>query len=214
MLILALSTSSSTASVAIYNSDTDTVIEKICTGGKTHSETLMPTVSELFEETAIEPAQIDMIAVDVGPGSFTGVRIGVATGNAMAMALNKQMAAVSSLEALAFSKYSQSTAVLLDARNGNGYAAHYTQGIETMPPSAVVIDEFISTLPDSTLFLGDGATIHKEIITAKISDAKFDDAHISAANVAKHAFLHKDIICVQVLPLYLKPSQAERLHGK
>lgn len=219
MLILAVSTSLSTASAAIYNTKTDFAAEKICEDKKTYSETLMPTVSALFDEYNISPDEIDLVAVDMGPGSFTGVRIGTASANAFCAALNKPMIAVSSLEALAYDCFSDCSHVasLLDARNGNGYAAMYLNGSEVIPPSAVVIDEFLNGVPSGTLFVGDGAIIHRDKILSKIKDARFcDTCAISAKSLSRLAYkkYQDGKRQSEVLPLYLRPSQAERLYGK
>ncbi len=218
MLILAVSTSLSPASAAIYDTSTDTFIEKVCTEKKTYSETLMPTVSALFDECSISPSDIELVAVDVGPGSFTGVRIGTASANAFSAALNKEMIAVSSLEALAFPFFSDNDNIvsLLDARNGNGYAAIYLNGEEIIPPCAIVIDEFLSSIEENSLFVGDGAEKHREAIISKVKNARFSDCEqISTSQLAKLAFIkHKNGKSVkEVLPLYLRPSQAERLYG-
>ena len=219
MLILAVSTSLSTASAAVYDTETGRTFEKACADKKTYSETLMPTVSALFDECSISPMDIDLVAVDVGPGSFTGVRIGVASANAFCAALNKKMIAVSSLLALAFpfSCDENNVVSLLDARNGNGYGAMYLNGDEIIPPSAIVIDDFLSDIPSDTLFVGDGAIIHKDKIISTIKNARFVDvASISTASLCKLAYkkYQNGEAKNEVLPLYLRPSQAERLYGK
>ena len=87
----------------------------------------MPAVDQLLAEAGLTPADLTALAVDVGPGSFTGVRIGVCHGNAMAMALGLPIVAVNALEALAFPLLGGSgpVAAIIDARNGNGYGALY-----------------------------------------------------------------------------------------
>ena len=99
MNILALETTDKVASVALL---TDTGCrEKRIESPLRHEETVMPAVDELLAEAGVSPAQLTAVAVDVGPGSFTGVRIGVCHGNAMALALGLPIVSVNALEAMA-----------------------------------------------------------------------------------------------------------------
>lgn len=221
MIVLAVSTSLSKASCALFDSELNISKEKQCADKKTYSETLMPTLSALLDECNITPDKIDLIAVDIGPGSFTGVRIGVASSNALACALSKEMIAVSSLEALAYPFIFDNAQVvsLLDARNGNGYGAVYQNSKEAVPPSAIVINCFLESIDSSldTLFVGDGARIHKNLILEKMPSARFcEDEQISTSLLARYAFekYKNGEATNEVLPLYLRPSQAERLYGK
>ncbi len=217
MLILSISTSGATASAAIYDSVSGMLKEALCDSKKTHSETLMPQISDMLDRTNIEPEQIELFAADIGPGSFTGVRIGIASINALAAALNRKVVGISSLEALAFGLCAESVVSLIDARNGNGYAAHYVNGVELLSPSPIVIKDFLLSLPDSTLFTGDGAAIHRDLINTLCINAGFTgNISVSAAVLAKMALMRYNNGAAeeQIMPLYLRPSQAERLYGK
>ena len=122
MTILALETTDKVASVALL---TDSgLLEKRIESPLRHEETVMPAVDELLAEAGLTPADLTALAVDVGPGSFTGVRIGVCHGNAMAMALDLPIVPVNALEALAYPLLGGSApvAAVIDARNGNGNA--------------------------------------------------------------------------------------------
>ena len=92
MRILAIESSAVTASVAILTDDVLTA-EYTVNYKKTHSQTLLPMIDEICKMTETEPESFDLIAVSQGPGSFTGLRIGAATGKGMALALDKKMAA-------------------------------------------------------------------------------------------------------------------------
>lgn len=217
MRLLALSTSQSVASAAVLQ---DGEIVKLIRddSGRTHSEMLMPMVERCLNELGLELEAIDAIAVDTGPGSFTGVRIGVCAANAMAMALGKSVIGVDSLTALYHNviKANGTVCALIDARNGNGYAALFKQGMVLDAPRAVVINEYIGTLPHDVLFVGDGSVVYAEEITKALPNAVFAQAEenlLLADAVAMAALKKLDSgeTSGYTLPLYLRPSQAERV---
>lgn len=217
MLILALSTSGRAASAALIK-DGAAICEKLSDAGLTHSETIMPLVDRLMCETGAGFGDIDFFASDVGPGSFTGVRIGVCICNAFAYAAGKPVVGVSSLEALALSASTErSVCALIDARNGNGYAALYDGAKETLAPSPVVVSELLPTVPPGTLFTGDGALIYGELITQCVPEAQFADGSarlLRASMLALPAMraVSEGRIMPEAMPLYLRPTQAERLY--
>lgn len=202
MLMLAVSTSAKNPSAALLLPDGTTVLRED-KSGKPHSVSLMPLMDDLISENGIELADIDCFAVDVGPGSFTGVRIGVSVVNAMAFALGKPIIAVSSLEALSqlASDEDETVCCLLDARNGNGYAAIFRDGECTLQPCACVQREIIDTLPDGARIIGDclGGT--------DACDAELVIAYAQAV------FEKQGDSCLKktAVPMYLRPSQAERM---
>ena len=105
----------------------------------------MPAVDQLLAEAGMTPADLTALAVDVGPGSFTGVRIGVCHGNAMALALGLPIVSVNALAALAYPLLGgdRPVAAVIDARNGNGYGALYASGgAALIPPCAMEIGPF------------------------------------------------------------------------
>lgn len=121
MLILGISTSSNIASVAL-SKDAECIKELNINNNKTHSETLLPLINELLSETNIKLQDINLIACDNGPGSFTGIRIGISTVKAIAESLNIPVIAVSSLEGLAYNIHdSECICSLIDARNNQVY---------------------------------------------------------------------------------------------
>ena len=215
--ILAVSTSGRAASAALIQ-DGACVLEKLSDAGLTHSETIAPLADELLLEAGLGFSDMDAFAADAGPGSFTGVRIGVCLVNAFAFAAGKPVIAISSLEALA-SGLSGSACPLIDARNGNGYAALYIDGEETLPPSPVVVSELLSTVPPGTLFTGDGAIIHRELISAAVPGARFapqESALLRASMFAAPAYraFCSNKTQKEAMPLYLRPTQAERMFKK
>ena len=196
MNILALETTDRVASVALLTDDG--CREKQIESPLRHEETVMPAVDELLAEVGIAPADLSAVAVDVGPGSFTGVRIGVCHGNAMALALRVPVVSVNALEALALPLLGRShpVAAIIDARNGNGYGALYAaDGAVILPPCAMEIGPFMAELPKDALLTGTGFP-------------EADGALPSAESIARIAVQRAGERAAS--PLYLRPSQAER----
>lgn len=196
MNILSLETTDRVASVALLIETG--CLEKRIDSPLRHEETVMPAVDALLRETGLAPEALDAIAVDVGPGSFTGVRIGVCHGNAMAMALGLPVVSVNALEALAWPLLGGAApvAAIIDARNGNGYGALYApDGTVLIPPTAVEIEPFLGNLPQDALLTGTG----------------FADADGALPLAGSVAAIARDRAGERVAsPLYLRPSQAER----
>ena len=196
MTILALETTDKVASVALL---TDSgLVEKRIESPLRHEETVMPAVDELLCEAGLTPNHLTALAVDVGPGSFTGVRIGVCHGNAMALALDLPIVAVNALEALAYPLLGGESpvAAIIDARNGNGYGALYApDGGVLIPPCAMEIEPFLQALPENAILTGTGFPGADEALPLAASIAR-----IAAGRTGERA----------ASPLYLRPSQAER----
>ena len=210
MLMLCLSTSGPEASAALIK---DGELISIQRGGRglTHSQTIMSFAEQTMLSCGYTPADMDAFAVDAGPGSFTGVRIGVCAVNAMAAAFDKPVVQVSSLEGLLYGL--ENACALIDCRNGNGYAMVVSDKV-TLPPSAVVISELLAELPENILIVGDGAELHHDAIATVIPSVRFaDDNEVDAAKcgLAAWAKLMADDTLKEAMPLYLRPSQAERM---
>ncbi len=208
MKILAFETTDAVASVALYLDGT--VYETIIQTDLRHAESVLPAAEALLTGHGMTTADMDAFAADVGPGSFTGVRIGVCMANALGAAHQKPVIAVNSLEAIAYrfrDAHPQRNAIcaLIDARNGNGYGAvfqyrydparpdMYAQNV-LMPPCACVVDDFLKDLPENCLTVG-SATDFKVFPSAE---------HV--ARIAASRAGEKEIV-----PMYLKLSQAERM---
>lgn len=197
MMMLAVESTAAIASAALLQ-DGVLLAEREADAGKKHAETLLPLIDALLEDNGFTIAQIDVFAVDVGPGSFTGVRIGVSLVNALAFAAGKQVIPVDSLETLALSagETSRPVAAMIDARNGNAYAALYQAGEALIEPCATEIMEFAAKLPQDVLFVGDVKTKEKTFPRAGF--------------VAFAAQQHLSRAAQEADPIYLRPSQAER----
>ena len=198
MKILSIDTSSSICSVAILE-DTKIIKEMHNFSEKEHSETLMPMIDELFKTTNLSLDSIGLIACSVGPGSFTGIRIGIATVKAFADAKNIPVVGVNSLEAMAYlgvvQKGDGEFVSILDARNDNVYFAIYKmkkgQFSIYKNPEAMQISEAITYIDNLKLpiyFLGD--IVNADL--ARIEQLYLSRVSIEKANsedVNKHEYL-------------------------
>lgn len=198
MKILSIDTSSSICSVAILE-DTKIIKEMHNFSEKEHSETLMPMIDELFKTTNLSLDNIGLIACSVGPGSFTGIRIGIATVKAFADAKNIPVVGVNSLEAMAYLGVAQKGdgefVSILDARNDNVYFAIYKmkkgQFSIYKNPEAMQISEAITYIDNLKLpiyFLGD--VVNADL--ARIEQLYLSRVSIEKANsedVNKHEYL-------------------------
>ena len=219
MKILAVDTSSSICSVAIL--EDDKLIDKNeLDDGKTHSENLMPLLDELLKRNSMDIKEIEMIACTVGPGSFTGIRIGVATIKPIAEVLNIKVASVMSLESLARNVENKSTIVsLIDARNNQVYAGIFDKNYNKKEEYiADDINEVIKVLEkyDNITFVGNGAILHKELLANSLKNVEFvENNKQTAENVGKigyKKYLENDLCSADtIMPVYLRKSQAERL---
>ncbi len=199
MTLLALDTTSRVATAALIK-DGVCVLERSADESKKHAETALPLIERLLSEAGVSLNEVKLFAVNVGPGSFTGVRIGVSTINAMAFALNRRIVPIDALYALyaASGEREKPVCALIDARNGNAYAALYQAGKTLVAPAAVELAPYLKTLPCDTVFVGD---VHTDKET--LPSAKF---------VGLSAYALRETAKGSVMPLYLRASQAERLH--
>ena len=198
MLMLGISTSGREPSVEISR-------DGICLSrfsdrsGASYSKVLMELIDSAIKGAGVGLSELEAIAVDVGPGSFTGVRIGVSCANAMAAALDIPVIPVCSLTALRHLENAEGTVcALIDCRNGNCYAAVYENGAEKLAPCAAVTEEIVKTLPENARIVGDC-----------MGKSDIPDAEL----VLKEAFLNGKPV-KEAVPLYLRPSQAERMRAK
>ena len=145
MLILAADTSGSACSACLFENG-KVLAESFLSLGLTHSQTFMPMVHELMARSGRSYPELDAFACTVGPGSFTGIRIGVSAVKAMAAVAEKPAVPVSSLRALAFPFLTEAGTLVVamtDARNRRVFSTAYYEGREIMPEEARGIDELV-----------------------------------------------------------------------
>ena len=177
MKVLAMDTATKAATVAVTE-DGKLLGEVTLNLNKPHSQKVMPLIEGLLSELELKPSDIDLFACANGPGSFTGLRIGVAAVQGLATAVGKQCAGVSTLEAMAYN-YAKITDTcvcpIMDAKREQVYYALYKEDREIIAPSLEMVDNVlnqIACLGKPVLFVGDGAEVYAEKIKAILPDAK------------------------------------------
>lgn len=226
MKILAIDTSGQNCSVAIIDEE-KVICDFNLSIGTTHSETLLPMIDEVCKTSRIDLSEVDVLACGIGPGSFTGLRIGLATIKGFALAQNKNVVGVPTLDALAYNiaNFDGLICSVLDARNNNVYAGIYKYVNNKVILQDDYITENLDTLIDilkekneKVIFVGDGAVSFKEKFIQSLNEkALFAPLHLNnqlSSSVAKAALdraLLNDFDDADTLnPMYLKKSQAER----
>ena len=226
MNILALDTSTSLASVAITSSET-VIAESAFTCNRSLSARLVPEIEHLLGFAGLAINDIDLFAASIGPGSFTGVRCGVATVQGLALATGKPCAGFSSLAMLAmnFTFTTHPVCALLDARKSEVYAGLYDCSAATPTPllanCVMPIEQFLRLIPAATdrpvVFAGEGAQRYRGTILSHRGElalmAPFSHNIGRAAHGAMLALqlFHngKAIEPAQLLPDYIRASEAE-----
>ena len=220
MIILAMDTSGPVAGVAILDDDR-VRYEAMAVNKMTHSESIMPMVEEALARTARKKEQLTHLAVTVGPGSFTGVRIGVTAVKALSHAQGVPCVAVDALEATAWGIDDPDEVIcpIQDARVQQVYGAAFRNGERLMNDCVVKLEEYlgmIGPLGERFLFTGDGVLTYRAQIAAALgSKARFAAPHSAYLRPAAVACLAardigKAVDYLTLQPLYLRAPQAER----
>ena len=222
MILLCLDTSGPVAGVALME-DGAVRYEAMAVNAFTHSQSILPMTEEAYLRTGLTVSQTDCFAVTVGPGSFTGVRIGVSTVKALAHASGKPCVAVDALEAMANGArpYPGVICPIQDARAGQVYGAAFAGGTleRLLPDEPLKLEEFLdkaAAFGEKMLFLGDGMPVHRQRIAEIMGErAAFAPPHLAYLRPAAAAALAWDrrdqaVDYLALKPLYLRPPQAER----
>ncbi|WP_124065238.1 tRNA (adenosine(37)-N6)-threonylcarbamoyltransferase complex dimerization subunit type 1 TsaB [Clostridium sp. E02] len=225
MNILGIESSSLVASVAIV-SDQVLIAEYTVNFKKTHSQTLLPMLDEIVTMVGYDLDTIDAIAVSAGPGSFTGLRIGSATGKGLGLALSKPLISVPTIDAMAYNLYGCISRVcpIMDARRNQVYTGIYEcrDGFSIVKPScAMDLDDLIDELNqagEKVIFLGDGVPVYQERLEKELKvPFEFAPAHLNrqrAGAVAELGSLYYKegnlVSAAEHGPEYLRKPQAER----
>lgn len=216
MLVLSVESSAVTASAAL--SDGDKILKyELINKGLTHSETLLPLVEKIMDGRSY--SELDAIAVSAGPGSFTGVRIGVAAVKGLAFPNNTPCISVSSLEAAAYNFTDENAVVcvVMDARRMQFYNALFEvkngKVNRLTEDRAISLEDLEKDLEkyDKVVAAGDGAFLLCE--KTKLNNvvlASPNKVYQSAAGVCLAAQNKKTVPAASLMPVYLRPSQAER----
>jgi tRNA threonylcarbamoyladenosine biosynthesis protein TsaB len=225
-LILSIDTATPCSSVALTRGTrkNGTVLASLSLSSRiTHSRRLLSIIDYLMTETAADWTSIEAIAVSLGPGSFTGLRIGMATAKGLAFGADKQMVGVSTLDGLA-SKCAPSPWIcaVLDARKNEVYAAFYRTDSDgmTIPsgmPMVVSPEKLAEYITDPIVMVGDGVNVYGDVWNTLLeTKVLFAPAYLhqpSAASlgfIAKEKLLAGDILtAAEAVPVYVRSSDAE-----
>lgn len=229
MRVLAVETSSLTASVAVV--DGGAVLGEMTTShAKTHSQSLVLMIDSLFGILGITADSIDLFAASIGPGSFTGLRIGTVTVKGMAYALKKPVCGIPTLDALAYSVSGFKGVIcpMMDARNNQVYTSLYRKNgteLERISEYAGMhvkeLAGMLSGYDEGILILGDAAHMHYGFL-AEICEDRLDIADpalftpraaCTALLAGKKAESGLAVSPHELVPMYLRKSQAERMKG-
>ncbi|MBU3159306.1 tRNA (adenosine(37)-N6)-threonylcarbamoyltransferase complex dimerization subunit type 1 TsaB [Clostridium frigoris] len=225
MKILSLDSATQSATCAIL--DNSKVLGEITFNyKKQHSQILMPIIDELFKNTQMSIDDIDAFVASKGPGSFTGLRIGMATIKGLSQGTNKPFVTVSTLDSLAYNLAYTNGIIcpILDALRDNVYTALYTfEDCELNRISDYInisIDELITMLKDKNCnisFVGDGTTKFKEKLIANLPNVSFAPDHLNLAKASSLGELGLKLLANGItddiyssVPIYLRKPQAER----
>lgn len=226
MTILAIDSSGMTASAAIVSEEA-VLAEYNTDFKKTHSQTLLPMIDAMTRILDFDLSSLDAVAVAKGPGSFTGLRIGSATAKGIGLALDKPVAEISALEAMAYALYPAQTLIvpIMDARRSQVYTGIYRfEGEELVCVSgdeAMAMEELIARLNgfgEEVIFTGDGIPVFSEMIKEKLEvpyrfAKTFQDRQRAAVlgTLAMEYVKQRRLVSAdEHAPVYLRVSQAER----
>lgn len=223
MLVLGIETATEQVGCAIGGHE-GVLASAHCAKGRRHAENLTPQIEFICAQAGIELSDIGIVAVDVGPGLFTGLRVGVSAAKAIAFALSTPMIGVSSLDLLAFAvRYSPRLLVAaIDARRGELYYGFYRQvpgGVQRLSEHHLgtpddLASELLAT-NEEVLLVGDGARRHAEVFDglARVEHAEIGNSYPSASSLVQLA--HPQAMREEfeqpeaIQPVYLRRPDAE-----
>jgi tRNA threonylcarbamoyladenosine biosynthesis protein TsaB len=202
VIVLGIESATARAGVAIGTPD-GVIASAQVTRGPRHAEVLVPTIDFVCTQAGVAIADVDAIAVDVGPGLFTGLRVGIATANGLAQALGKPMIAVCSLDVLAHAmRFGAADVVsVIDARRGEVYAARYgvVDGVlkRVMDPTVLPPADLLAQVGDAVL-VGDTLLEHGAVFALPSAETLVEVARTLGFQEPN-----------SIVPNYLRKSDAE-----
>ncbi len=223
MLILGIETATVQAGCALGGHE-GVLASAHCARGRRHAENLAPAIEFICDQAQVELSEVGLVAVDVGPGLFTGMRVGIATAKAVAFALRVPMIGVSSLDLLAFPvRFSPRLIVAaVDARRGELYYSFYRQvpgGVQRLSEPVIgtpddLASELLAT-SEEALMVGDGAHRYRDVFegVARVEMVDPGNSYPSAVSLVQLAHaraLREDFSTIDAIrPIYLRRPDAE-----
>ncbi len=220
MITLAIDSTAKAASAALIKDNT-VLAEYTQNTGHTHSETMLPMAEAVMKAAGVTPDTVDLFAISAGPGSFTGVRIGISIIKGICFGKDKPIAAISSMDSLArnLEGFSGVVCPVMDARRSQVYTAIYKDGVrqtEDMLIPCAELKEMLSAYTCPIYFTGDGYDLAKKLIDLPgVVDTPVRLRLQNAVSVALEGIrCYNENKCIftdtEVMPIYLRASQAER----
>lgn len=227
MYILAIETTGPYASVALMDGKAKVVGKKTSEELMNHLKDLMPMIDQLLKEAKVEKSQLTAVAASVGPGSYTGIRIGVSTARAIAQALDIPCVPVKTLNAFIYQEKSQGLICpIINARRGQVYGAIFDRGDYNcrtiLAPGPYMLKDVLKAIEDKAYgkvtFYGDGIDAYEEEIKEAIKPdrrafASKDIRYQNAESVAQDAFMKvlwkKTVPYDKLEPEYMRETEAE-----
>ncbi len=225
MVILGVETSTFATGIAVVEGDR-VVGESYLDKGPSHSEKLLPTIDWILNETGIDKTELNALAVSVGPGSFTALRIGISAVKGLAYSLSIPVAGVSTLEIIAsnFSNVSYPICTVVDAKKNEIYTAFFDQSRNEVcrlrEDTTMTPGELVGEIKEKTLFTGSGALLYRDFLEDNLGDiAIFSSNELGLPRASNCALLGaRKLRCygsdntLELTPLYLRKSDAEIYH--
>jgi tRNA threonylcarbamoyladenosine biosynthesis protein TsaB len=226
MKILGVDTTTMMGAVGIV--DGDEPVAELCTNiSVTHSERLMSHIDGLLKSARMTLADLDGFAVSIGPGSFTGLRIGIAAVKGLAYATGKPVAGVGSLDVIAdnIPLCMSQVCPVLDARKKMVYAAVYSGGTDKrtlMEPDVLTPEVLADRISGPTVFVGEGAYVYRDLLAQRLGDAAVFAPRVygypagTAVALRGHVLIEKGEAAdpFTLVPHYIRKSDAEEKAGK
>lgn len=221
-VILTIQTASPAGSLALTKGD-QLLAEINLDVRKTATEWLLSSIEDLLEKSSVDKKSFDAVAVVKGPGSFTGLRVGLASAKGLALAAGCPLLGVSSLQCLAMQlPYAQMpVCVMMDARKQEVYTARYQweagRPVSVSPERVIKPDALLQELSEDTLFIGNGAQVYRTLIVRNMGErAHFAPPFLGLPRAAAAAALAireweagNTFTAEELMPFYLRPSEAE-----
>ena len=228
MLTLAIDCATKSIGLAFLNEE-EVCAEFYLNLGRHHTEILLPALDKLFLLTGHAPEEVDLLACTVGPGSFTGLRIGVSTVKGLALAMARPVVGVSTLDALAVNAipFRGLICPMLDARKNQVYTSLCIAGPDGLPKAVtpeklIDVDQFLHDLDqEEIVFLGDGAVRYEKHIVETLKNravlcGRSQQKLLASAVglIGLHRYRNGSILDTRTfIPNYLRPSEAETRSG-
>src|SRR5687768_6224184 len=221
MMILALDTSSAAGSAALVR-DGAVIVERAGDGSRTHGQRLPRELMAVLDDGGVALADVDGFAIATGPGSFTGLRVGIATMQGLALAGGKRLTPIATFEALAFLARGTASpiAVWIDAHRGQVFATLYSAGGAEIlaPPTSLTpeqtLDTWLSAIGSGEVqFAGDGANRYANVIRDRLGDRAVLPAEVpplaGAIGAIAAAQPERAVAPHAVVPLYVRRPDVE-----